>query len=59
MTPLTVNSLPLAAAVLVFCATLIRGLAVQAKLSSPVCGRCGYALERHHMGEPVCRCGLA
>ncbi len=56
---MTVNSLPLAAAILVFCATLIRGLAVQAKRTSPVCGRCGYALERHHMGEPVCRCGLA
>jgi len=54
VTPLT--SLPLAIAFLVFCASLIRALAVQARFAAPLCGQCGYTLERKSLGEPVCRC---
>ena len=54
--PLT--SLPLAISFLVFCASLIRALAVQARFAPPLCGRCGHTLERKLMGEPVCRCRL-
>ncbi len=56
MTPLT--SAPLAIAFLVFCATLVRALAVQAKLTAPLCGRCGLTMERRTLGEPVCRCDI-
>jgi hypothetical protein len=33
----------------VFCAILVRGLAVQGRLAVPVCGRCGRAMERRVM----------
>jgi hypothetical protein len=46
----------LAVAFVFFCAILVRGLAVQGRLAAPLCGRCGHALERKTMGEPVCRC---
>jgi hypothetical protein len=45
-----------AVAFVFFCAALVRGLAVQSKIAAPLCGRCGRALERRTMGEPVCRC---
>jgi hypothetical protein len=45
-----------AVAFVFFCAALVRGLAVQVRLAAPLCGRCGHALERRSLGEPVCRC---
>jgi hypothetical protein len=41
---------------LVLMATLMRALAVKAKIASPTCGRCALPLERRELGEPVCRC---
>lgn len=47
---------PLLAAYLVFGATLARALLVKARLAPPTCTSCGLPLERHRMGDPVCRC---
>jgi len=41
---------------LVLMATLMRALAVKARIASPTCGRCALPLERRELGESVCRC---
>ncbi len=43
-------------AYLLLWATLMRALLVRAKIIRPTCARCGLPLERHRLGEPVCRC---
>jgi uncharacterized Zn finger protein (UPF0148 family) len=35
---------------------LIRALLVEAGLLPKTCRRCALPLERHHMGEHICRC---
>ena len=38
-------------------AVLLRALLIKARIAPRSCGRCGNALERRALGEPVCRCG--
>lgn len=40
----------------VLCATLMRALAVRAKVVTPRCSRCGHVLERRALGETICSC---
>jgi hypothetical protein len=47
---------PLAIALVLFWAALMRALFVKADLLPATCGRCGRRFERHSLGEPVCRC---
>jgi len=37
-------------------ATVARAMLVSAHKLPPTCGACGRRFERHHLGEPVCRC---
>jgi hypothetical protein len=41
---------------LVLIATLMRALAVRAKVAAALCARCGLRLERSELGERVCTC---
>jgi hypothetical protein len=47
---------PLAIALVLFWASLMRALLVKADLLPATCARCGRRFERHSLGEPVCRC---
>lgn len=38
-------------------AVLLRALLIKSQIAPQSCGRCGYALERRAVGEPICRCG--
>jgi hypothetical protein len=37
-------------------ATLMRALLVKAGVLAPTCARCGFRLERQHLGETICSC---
>lgn len=46
----------LTVAYLVLWATLMRALAVRARMARTICARCGLALERRELGERICAC---
>ncbi len=50
---------PLSFALLMFLAwgIVARAVLVYARVLPPTCGECGLKLERHYLGESVCRCG--
>ena len=49
-------TLHIAAVVVLIWIVLFRALLVSARVVPPSCRECGLALERRHLGDPVCSC---